>query len=77
MVAMELVTDRRTREPATEAASAVVAEALRAGVVLVKAGAHKNVVRFLGPLSITDEELDAGLRVLERALATVCALEVS
>lgn len=73
MVAMELVTDRQTKTPAADATSAVVAEALRSGLVLVKAGAHKNVVRFLGPLSITDDELEEGLKILERALASVCA----
>jgi 4-aminobutyrate aminotransferase/(S)-3-amino-2-methylpropionate transaminase len=71
MVAMELVTDRVTRAPAADTTSAVVAEALRAGVVLVKAGPHKNVVRFLGPLSISDDELATGLEILERALTTV------
>ncbi|PYM35611.1 MAG: 4-aminobutyrate--2-oxoglutarate transaminase [Candidatus Rokuibacteriota bacterium] len=72
MVAMELVTDRRTREPAAEATSAIVAEALREGLVLVKAGAGKNVVRFLGPLAITDAELAEGLQMLERAFSRVC-----
>jgi len=73
MVAMELVSDRQTREPAAEATSAIVAEALREGLVLVKAGAGKNVVRFLGPLSITDDELAQGLGILEHAFSKVCA----
>jgi 4-aminobutyrate aminotransferase / (S)-3-amino-2-methylpropionate transaminase / 5-aminovalerate transaminase len=77
MVAMELVTDRQTKTPAADATSAVIAEALRAGLVLVKAGAHKNVVRFLGPLSITDDELEQGLKVLERALGTVSSAGAS
>jgi 4-aminobutyrate aminotransferase/(S)-3-amino-2-methylpropionate transaminase len=72
MVAMELVTDRETKAPAAEATKALTAEALRSGVVLVTAGAYKNVVRFLGPLSITDEELERGLQILEGALAVVC-----
>jgi 4-aminobutyrate aminotransferase/(S)-3-amino-2-methylpropionate transaminase len=72
MVAMELVTDRQTKAPATEATSAITAEALRSGLVLVKAGAHKNVVRFLGPLCITDDELETGLKILEGAMGTVC-----
>jgi 4-aminobutyrate aminotransferase/(S)-3-amino-2-methylpropionate transaminase len=72
MVAMELVTDRRTREPAAEATNVIVAEALREGLVLVKAGAGKNIVRFLGPLAITDDELAEGLQILERAFSRVC-----
>jgi 4-aminobutyrate aminotransferase / (S)-3-amino-2-methylpropionate transaminase / 5-aminovalerate transaminase len=70
MVAMELVADRRLKTPAPEISGAVVAEALRSGVVLVLAGAYKNVVRFLGPLSITEDELESGLKILEHAIAT-------
>lgn len=69
MVAMELVTDRQTKAPATEATSAIIAEAFRSGLVLIKAGASKNVVRFLGPLSITEDELETGLKILERSLS--------
>jgi 4-aminobutyrate aminotransferase/(S)-3-amino-2-methylpropionate transaminase len=72
MVAMELVTDRGTKAPAADTTKALTAEALRSGLVLVTAGAHKNVVRFLGPLSMTDQELESGLQILEGALAAVC-----
>jgi 4-aminobutyrate aminotransferase/(S)-3-amino-2-methylpropionate transaminase len=72
MIAMELVADRRTKTPAAEATTEIVAEALRGGLVLVKAGAHKNVLRFLGPLSISDAELEEGLQILEGAIASVC-----
>ena len=73
MVAMELVTDRQSKAPATDATGAIVAEALRCGLIMVRAGAHKNVVRFLGPLSISREELEEGLEILGRALESVCA----
>jgi 4-aminobutyrate aminotransferase/(S)-3-amino-2-methylpropionate transaminase len=75
MVAMELVTDRGTKVPATSVASGVVATALRAGLILIKAGAFKNVVRFLGPLSIGDDELEEGLGILQRAIEVVASAE--
>lgn len=43
--------------------------AYQGGLVLVKAGFHGNVIRFLAPLSITDEELARGLEILEGAVA--------
>jgi len=70
MLAMELVTDRLLKTPAPEISGAVVAEALRSGLVLVLAGAYKNVVRFRGPLSITEDQLERGLKILEHAIAT-------
>jgi 4-aminobutyrate aminotransferase/(S)-3-amino-2-methylpropionate transaminase len=37
--------------------------------ILIYAGTHSNVLRFLVPLVITDEQLDEGLDVIERQLA--------
>jgi 4-aminobutyrate aminotransferase/(S)-3-amino-2-methylpropionate transaminase len=69
MLAMELVRDRATKEPAPELATAVVDEAASRGLLLLKAGVHSNVIRVLLPLVISDAELDEGLDVWEEALA--------
>ena len=71
MVAMELVRDRRTKEPAAEETTAIIKEALENGLVLAKAGLYSNVIRMLLPLVTTDEELEEGLEILEEALARV------
>jgi 4-aminobutyrate aminotransferase/(S)-3-amino-2-methylpropionate transaminase len=69
MLAIELVRDRETKEPAPELASKVVDESLRRGLLLLKAGLYSNCVRVLAPLVITDEELEEALDVWEEALA--------
>ncbi len=69
MLAIELVRDSETREPAAELATAVVDEALQRGLVLLKAGVYGNCIRVLCPLTISDGELDEGLGVFEDALA--------
>ena len=51
MMAMELVTDRETKEPAKQATSQVVASSARNGLLTLKAGIHDNVVRILAPWS--------------------------
>ena len=71
MLAIELVRDPETKAPAPELASAVIGEALRRGLILLKAGVHGNCIRVLCPLTIADEELDEGLDVWEEALASV------
>jgi 4-aminobutyrate aminotransferase/(S)-3-amino-2-methylpropionate transaminase len=68
MLALELVRDRHTKEPAPELASAVVEAALARGLLLLKAGVYGNCLRVLVPLVITDEELAEALGVWEEAL---------
>jgi 4-aminobutyrate aminotransferase/(S)-3-amino-2-methylpropionate transaminase len=38
------------------------------GLLLLKCGAHKNVVRLLPPLTVTAEEIQSGLAILEASL---------
>jgi 4-aminobutyrate aminotransferase / (S)-3-amino-2-methylpropionate transaminase / 5-aminovalerate transaminase len=71
MLAIELVRDPATKEPAPELVEAVVDEALQRGLLLLKAGVHDNCIRVLCPLTTTDAELDDGLRAWEDALAAV------
>jgi 4-aminobutyrate aminotransferase / (S)-3-amino-2-methylpropionate transaminase / 5-aminovalerate transaminase len=71
MLAIELVRDPATKEPAPELARAVIDEALQRGVLLLKAGVHGNCIRVLCPLTTSDAELDDGLRAWEEALAAV------
>jgi 4-aminobutyrate aminotransferase/(S)-3-amino-2-methylpropionate transaminase len=69
MQAIELVKDRTTKEPAPDLVAATAEEAYRRGLVMIKAGLYSNVIRALVPLTITDDELGAGLGILEEALA--------
>jgi 4-aminobutyrate aminotransferase/(S)-3-amino-2-methylpropionate transaminase len=73
MLAIELVLDPSTKEPAPELASRVVEEAARRGLLLLKAGLHSNCIRVLCPLVIADPELDEALGVWEEALEAVLA----
>jgi 4-aminobutyrate aminotransferase / (S)-3-amino-2-methylpropionate transaminase / 5-aminovalerate transaminase len=68
MVALELVLSRETKEPAAALASATTAAARELGLVLLSCGLYGNVIRILVPLVISDEDLDHGLELLERAL---------
>jgi 4-aminobutyrate aminotransferase/(S)-3-amino-2-methylpropionate transaminase len=70
MLAIELVHDPATKEPAQELAAAVIEAALHRGLILLKAGVHGNSIRVLCPLTISDGELEEGLDVWEEALAS-------
>jgi 4-aminobutyrate aminotransferase / (S)-3-amino-2-methylpropionate transaminase / 5-aminovalerate transaminase len=71
MLAIELVHDRETKDPAPEVASAVVEAAAARGLLLLKSGIYSNCIRVLVPLVISDAELDEALGVWEDALAHV------
>jgi 4-aminobutyrate aminotransferase/(S)-3-amino-2-methylpropionate transaminase len=73
MLAIELVRDPATKEPAPELASRVTEEAARRGLLLLKAGTYSNCIRVLCPLVITDSELDEALGAWEDALEQVLA----
>jgi 4-aminobutyrate aminotransferase/(S)-3-amino-2-methylpropionate transaminase len=68
MVAVELVKDGKTREPAKELTGALCARCAARGVLLIHAGTFGNVIRFLLPLTISDAELEEGLDVIEGEL---------
>jgi 4-aminobutyrate aminotransferase len=68
MIAMELVTDRQTREPATELTAATVAAARERGLLLIPCGLHSNVIRILVPLVVESDDLEHGLGILEESL---------
>ena len=63
MLALEL------EERGPDRAKAVVDAAFDAGLLLLSCGLYGNVIRLLPPLTITDEELDEGLGLLDQALA--------
>jgi 4-aminobutyrate aminotransferase/(S)-3-amino-2-methylpropionate transaminase len=71
MCAIELVSDRRTKEPAKAEAARVVEECAKEGVILLKCGTYDNVLRFLPPLGIAEALLSEGLDVVDKALSTV------
>jgi 4-aminobutyrate aminotransferase/(S)-3-amino-2-methylpropionate transaminase len=55
-------------EQSPDRAKATVEAAFDAGLLLLACGLHGNVIRLLPPLTIADDELDEGLRLLEEAL---------
>ena len=67
MVAAELMLPG-TRAPATDLARQVQRRALEEGLILLTAGMHSSVLRFLFPLTIEDEVFEEGLVALSSAL---------
>jgi 4-aminobutyrate aminotransferase/(S)-3-amino-2-methylpropionate transaminase len=71
MLAIELVHDRETKNPAPELAAAILEAAAARGLLLLKSGIYSNSIRVLVPFVIGDAELDEALGVWEQALESV------
>jgi len=70
MVGLEFVREDG-HTPDHEFVGAVVALARENGLILLPTGTYGNVIRLLPPLRLADEELEAGLEILERAILSV------
>ena len=68
MAGIEFVTDKASKTPNTKLVNDIVNYAVQKGLLLESAGTYGNVIRFLAPLCITDEQLDAGLAIYEEAI---------
>jgi 4-aminobutyrate aminotransferase/(S)-3-amino-2-methylpropionate transaminase len=71
MAGLELVTDRLAQTPAAAETARILAVAREKGLIVLRAGIHHNVIRTLMPLTIPDQQLEAGLDILGAALAEV------
>jgi 4-aminobutyrate aminotransferase/(S)-3-amino-2-methylpropionate transaminase len=77
MLAMELVSDPQRKTPASAETSQVNAETLKRGVITIRAGLYSNCVRFLPPLTITDEQLHEAFDVVAEAVRVVSAQHIN
>ena len=74
MVGVELVTDRTSRTPAPRHTEFVLRRAAERGVLALRAGVHRNVVRLLPPLVLEEAELQEGLDGLAASLREAASL---
>ena len=68
MLGVEFVKDRESKEPNPEFVSKLVQTALQKGLLLENAGSCGNVIRFLAPLCMTEEQMEAGLKIFEESI---------
>lgn len=68
MIGIEFVEDQDTKAPHKTIVPAMVQECVKRGLMIEPAGRWNQVVRFLAPLVITDEQLEKGFEIFEEAL---------
>jgi len=57
MQAIEFVTDRRSKTPATDITAAIFERTREQGLVVSKSGAHRNILRMVPPMCLSMDDL--------------------
>ena len=68
MIGIEFVTDKKSKTPNGEIVTKIIQNAVHKGLMLENCGTYGQTIRFLAPLVMTDEQLDAGLKIFEEAI---------
>jgi alanine-glyoxylate transaminase / (R)-3-amino-2-methylpropionate-pyruvate transaminase len=68
MVGVELVTDRKSKQPALEETSQIFESCKDKGVLLGKGGLHGNVFRIKPPMCISKEDVDFLIHTLDESM---------
>jgi alanine-glyoxylate transaminase/(R)-3-amino-2-methylpropionate-pyruvate transaminase len=69
MLGVELVRDRKTKEPATAEAARVLELCKDRGLLIGKGGLYGNTLRISPPMIVNKDQIDDALRLLGEALA--------
>ncbi len=68
MMAMEFVKNGNPRKPDPDICQRIMEGCSKNGLIIISAGTHKNIIRMLSPLVITDRQLQKGLDILEKQI---------
>lgn len=68
MIGIEFVINGDPRQPDAEICAKIVKGCSDNGLIMLSAGTHKNIIRILSPLVITEQQLDKGMTILENEI---------
>jgi alanine-glyoxylate transaminase/(R)-3-amino-2-methylpropionate-pyruvate transaminase len=69
MLAIELVTDRKSKTPATKETADIFERTRENGLVVSKSGTDRNILRMVPPMCVQEADVDRMEDALERSLA--------
>ncbi len=71
MQGLELVKDRKTKEPAPEATNQFMERCRSNGLLIGKGGLHGNVIRLSPPLNIGQSDVDEAIGLMDKSLSEI------
>ena len=69
MMAIELVRDRASKEPATQETAAVFEASREEGLVLSKSGPYRSVLRMVPPMCLSSSDVGLFADAMDRAFS--------
>ena len=69
MIGIELVKDRKSKEPASDETKEIVRRCYENGLIIISCGVYHNVIRILVPLVIANDQIERAVKVFEGALS--------
>ena len=73
MQGLELVKDRKTKEPAPDVVNKVLERTRANGLLIGKGGTYANVLRISPPLIVSKTDADEALKIIDKSLAEAAA----
>lgn len=70
MIAMEFVGENNT--PNADAVKNIISYSIENGLILLSCGTYKNVLRFIAPTTVSRDEIDEALNIIEEAIVKEC-----
>ncbi|EET89599.1 MAG: aminotransferase class III-fold pyridoxal phosphate-dependent enzyme [Candidatus Micrarchaeales archaeon] len=71
MIGIEIVKDRKTKEPGIKERSRILEESFNNGLIMLPAGASS--IRIIPPLTVSKGAMEKGLNILEASFKSVCS----
>ncbi len=72
MMGIELVKDRKTKEPAVAETARVFEKTREMGLVMSKSGAYRNVLRMLPPMCINEDDIEYFSQAFDESFKVLC-----
>lgn len=69
MLGIELVTDRKSKTPATELTAEIFEKTRENGLIVSKSGANRNMLRMVPPMCLSEDDIDEVTDALERCFS--------
>lgn len=71
MVAVEFVKDSESKTPDKDTVTAIISACVHRGLLVMGAGIFGNVIRFLPPLVMTDEQIEQAMAIFSESVAEI------
>ena len=71
MIGVEIVNDKKTKEPSKEKTNKIISLAKSKGLLLVSCGLEENVIRFMGPLTTPLEQVEEAMEIFSNSVKDI------